>query len=210
MLNKFKRLGKEIVKQFAISFFLCCFIFVLIYIFFSTKINLAMSIANIITVAQNDSVSTNTQPIELDIVKKRLKSYPSYGDLWATLKISDISLELPIYHGDNLNILAAGVGHLAGSYFPGEGGSIILAAHNTIGFFRRLPELHEGSIITIEAKYGTFNYRVTSTNVINYKDEESLPIQSNDELLMLYTCYPVTALGLTTERFVVYAELVGD
>ena len=39
-----------------------------------------------------------------------------------------MKLELPIYHGDTLKILRKGVGHYAGSYFPGENGTVLLAA----------------------------------------------------------------------------------
>ena len=38
--------------------------------------------------------------------------------------------------GDTLDILRYGVGHYAGSFFPGEGGSVIFAAHNN--YFRKL------------------------------------------------------------------------
>ena len=154
--------------------------------------------------------NATSKPIEYDVAKKKMSHYPYYGDVWATLKIPQINLELPIYQGDDLNLLSVGVGHYTGSYLPSEGGSIILAAHNTSNFFRRLPELYEGSQIIIDADYGTFEYSVTATDIIYYKDEDRLPIQKDKELLMLYTCYPVTALGLTTQRYVVYAELVGE
>lgn len=207
MPSKLKKLGKEFAKQFAISFFFCCFIFVILYFLFAGKVTKYISLISASTY-KNESIEI--KPIKFDISKKALTRYPKFKELWATLKIAEIDLELPVYHDDTLDILKNGVGHYIGSYFPGEGGSIVLAAHNNKGFFRRLPELVEGSEIVIEATYGTFTYKLIRTDIINYKDTSKLPIQSNEELLMLYTCYPITAVGLTTERYVVYARLVGE
>ena len=39
-------------------------------------------------------------------------------------------------------------------------------------------------------------------------DVEEVPIQSEKELLMIYTCWPINNLGHATERYVVYANLV--
>ena len=37
----------------------------------------------------------------------------------------------------------------------------------------------------------------------------SLPIQTNKEELMMYTCWPVDTIGFKTKRYVIYAELEG-
>lgn len=206
MPDKLKKLGKEIVKQFAVSFFFCCLVFVILYFLVSGKIAKYVTLINSLTIKTQE---VDIQPVKFDIVSKKLKTYPRIGVKWATLKIDEIDLNLAIYQDDTLDILKKGVGHFLGSWFPGEGGSIILDAHNNKGMFRRLPELSEGSVIVIEADYGTFTYKLTRSDIINKTETDKLPIQSDEELLMLYTCYPVTAVGMTSKRLVLYAELVG-
>ena len=145
-----------------------------------------------------------TEKITFDSVKKRLSSIPSYGTKYGNIKIDKIGLKLPIYFGDSMEILSYGVGHYVGSYFPGEGGSIILAGHNDSGYFERILELVKGDEIVIETGYGTFDYSVSDIKIANENDLSAFPIQEEKELLILYTCYPL-GIGYKTERFVVYA-----
>jgi len=115
---------------------------------------------------------------------------------------------LPLYYGDKLEILRNGVGQSSGAYFPGEGGSIICMGHNTRTFLYHLPEIEKNSIIEIQTTYGTFQYKVYETKIVNMYNVDELPVQKDEEILMLYTCYPVTGLGHKTDRFVVYAKRV--
>ncbi len=70
-----------------------------------------------------------------------LKKHPSFGDKYASLKISKIGINAPIYFGATDEILLKGVVHDSGSYFPGEGGAIIMCEHNYMNNFKRLGEL---------------------------------------------------------------------
>ena len=208
MLNKLKKATRESVKEIALSLFISSLFLLFFFFFVEKKLDTIFSLLNTITISEksNEEVS-----LSFDSVKKRLKNYPSYGSKYATLKIETINLELPIYHGDTMDILNYGIGHYAGSYFPGESGSIVLAGHNNAGFLRRLPEVQIGDRITIETTYGIFYYQMTDSKIINKKDEYLLPIQNEEEFLMIYTCYPVTAIGLTNQRYVLYAKRVeGD
>ena len=175
------------------------------FLFLEKKVNVVFSLLNTITITEKKEEDTT---LSFDSIKKRLKNYPSYGTKYGMLKISSIGVDLPLYHGDTLDILNYGIGHYAGSYFPGESGSIVLAGHNNQGFLRRLPEVQVGEQIIIETTYGTFYYEMTSSRIIDKKEEYLLPIQNEEELLMIYTCYPVTAIGLTNQRYVVYAKRV--
>ena len=65
----------------------------------------------------------------------------NHTNKYATIKIPKIDVDLPVYYGDSLDVLKKGVGHSSGSYFPGEGGSIIYMGHNSkkmfyLGIFR--------------------------------------------------------------------------
>lgn len=205
MLKHLKQVVRESVKEIALSLFISSLFILAFFFLLEKKVNTVFSLLNTITITEKKEEDTT---LSFDSIKKRLKNYPSYGTKYGTLKISSIDVDLPLYHGDTLDILNYGIGHYAGSYFPGESGSIVLAGHNNQGFLRRLPEVQVGDQITIETTYGTFYYEMTSFKIIDKKEEYLLPIQNEEELLMIYTCYPVTAIGLTNQRYVVYAKRV--
>ena len=100
-----------------------------------------------------------------------------------------------------------GVGHSSGSYFPGEGGSIIYMGHNSKKVFRKFSELKLGDEITVNTSYGEYIYKIYDMKLINENEIEELPIQKDKEILMVYTCYPFNNIGYATQRYVVYAEL---
>ena len=195
------------VQELALSFFFVSIILSMVYFYFQEQIIFGLSLVQKITIPA--SVST-VKTLILDQKKQRLEQYPVYGTTYASLKIPSINLELPVYYGDTPEILRYGVGHYAGSYFPGEASSIIYAAHNDKRFFMRIPEIPINENIFIETSYGTFQYQVTNKKIILETDLDSLPIQTEEELLMLYTCYPVNSLGHKTERYVVYAKKVEE
>ena len=154
-------------------------------------------------------INNNEQDTEISLEpeKKRLDSYPEYGTQYATIKIPRIDADLPVYFGDTLEILKKGVGHSSGSYFPGEGGSIIYMGHNSEKIFRRFSELQLGDKITVKTSYGEYTYKIYDMKLIQETQTDMLPIQDEKEILMVYTCYPFKNIGYTTQRYVVYAEL---
>lgn len=139
-----------------------------------------------------------------------LMNCPAYGDQYATLKIPSIGVELPIYYGKTMDLLKNGVGHDEASYFPGEGGSVILMGHNYKRLLGKLPEAKVGEAIQIITNYGEFDYMIYDTKIVNETATNQVPIQAEDEKLMIYTCWPINNIGYATERYVVYAEKVGE
>ena len=201
---------KAIAKQLVVAFFFTAFFIFLVLIIFQNKIDETFSLINKIAVVSATKKSEKAN-IKIDKIKRRLNEYPSYGDVFATIKIPSQSIEASVYHGDALRLVKYGVGHHAGTYFPGEGGTILIAGHNTYAQFRNLPNVSENDEIIIDTIYGKYTYKVDSTDIMQAKDlNESLSINDEKELLMLYTCYPVDTPGFKTQRFVVYASLVGD
>ena len=155
--------------------------------------------------------SVQEKKVLFDKSKMKLKSYPAYGSKYAQIKISSVGIDLPLYYGDNLEILSHGIGQYAGSYFPGEGGTIIIAAHNTYGQFYTLPKVKIGDEVIIKTTYGTYTYKITKTEIANAdKLGENLHIYTDKETIMLYTCYPVETPGYKSNRFVAYGDLVGE
>lgn len=197
---------RVIVKQLAIASFFSIIIILGVLLIIGDKINLYLNILDKMTV---EVIKKENENIHLDLAKKRLINYPLYDTIFATVKIPSIKVEAPLYHGDSLDILKKGIGHYPGSYFPGEGSSVILAAHNSKQHFMYLPKLKKGDTVIIDTIYGTFTYEVYNYKIIKDTDVKSLPVQTDKEILMMYTCYPVARVGHKSKRYVVYAKLVG-
>ena len=150
------------------------------------------------------------QEVKFDSISKRLIDYPLWGSEFAVLAIPNVDIKQKVYQGDTLDILKYGVGHFSGSLFFGEGGSIILAGHNNIGYLYNLPKVKKDDLIYVDAKYGKFTYKVFDTKIIDHSDNLSFTFYNDREVLMIYTCYPVNTIGHKTKRFLVYAEKVGE
>lgn len=205
MHKKYKFKGKAFVTYVALSFLFACVFIVIIHFGLNHTIRRYTNIINTVAIKE----SNNGRKVKFDSVKKKMTSIPSYGSKYGAIKIDKINLDLPLYFGDNEEILSYGIGHYAGSYFPGEGGSIILAGHNDPGYFEKILELGNKDKIVLELYYGTFEYEVYETKIANENDLSSFPIQDEEEKLILYTCYPL-GIGHKTERFIVYAHRVGE
>lgn len=209
MLNFLKKTFREIVKELAISFFFVAILLLGYRFFLQEYLDSKISILNTMVVSPKTG-NTEAKKVEFDDITKRLKVYPKYGSIYATLKIPSISLELPVYFGDTKEILSKGVGHYSGSFFPGENGSIIMGAHNNAGYFRTLPGIKKEDEIILETVYGIFKYKVYDMQIVKTNQLDKIPIVRGEEVLMLYTCYPVTAVGYTNQRYVVYARKVSE
>lgn len=204
--SKFNKI-KAIIKNLIIAFFFSAFIIFIFTLIVGEQFNKYLSIMNSI---QGGYEIASNENVKFDPIKKKLTVQPSWGASFGTLKIPSIDIDIPVYHGDSPEELVDGAGHYAGSYFPGEGASIVLAAHNSHGLFYNLPQIKIGDIATIETIYGTFKYQVYKTDIVDYRDDSKFPIQTDEEILMLYTCYPVDNVWYVDDRFVAYLKLVGD
>ena len=182
--------------------FIICFSLVMIG---KEKFDMAIYLLNIVTVDE-DNVQTITPVLEGNV----LVNYPTYGTKYADLKIDSIGIDLPVYYGADYTILKSGIAHDETSYFPGEGGSVIMAGHNFKTFLANLPEAKIGDRIVLDTTYGIFNYVIYDTRIVKETDVASVPIQQEKEILMLYTCWPINNIGHASERYVVYANLVEE
>ena len=73
--------------------------------------------------------------------------------------------------------------------------------------FRRFSELQIGDEIKVTTTYGEYNYKIYDMQLIKETDLDKVPIQRDEEILMVYTCYPFNNVGYATQRYVVYAKL---
>lgn len=206
MLNKkIIQASKATISVIIVALLLVGIIYLATYLFLGQEIDTAVLLLN--TVAVELDENKKEVPTVLNEEKQTLENYPEYGTQYATIEIPRIGANLPVYFGDTLEILKKGVGHSSGSYFPGEGGSIVYMGHNSKKVFRRFSELQIGDSIKVTTTYGEFNYKIYDMQLIKETELEKVPIQREEEILMVYTCYPFNNIGYADHRFVVYAKL---
>ena len=206
MLNKkIIQASKATISVIIVALLLVGIIYLATYLFLGQEIDTAVLLLNTVAVELNEN--KEEVPTVLNEEKQTLENYPEYGTQYATIEIPRIGANLPVYFGDTLEILKKGVGHSSGSYFPGEGGSIVYMGHNSKKVFRRFSELQIGDSIKVTTTYGEFNYKIYDMQLIKETELEKVPIQREEEILMVYTCYPFNNIGYADHRFVVYAKL---
>ena len=203
MLNLLKKVFKATIINVIVALFVIIVMILLLRLSIGAKVNEVISIANKVSIGVERKVSEPTVMTE----ENKLENYPEYGSKYATIEIPNIDVNLPVYFGETLEILKNGVGHSSGSYFPGEGGSIVYMGHNSKKIFRRFSELQRGDEITVTTNYGKYKYKIYDMKIIKETDVDQIPIQDEKEILMIYTCYPFNNIGYATQRYVVYSEL---
>lgn len=209
MNNKLVQSVKATISSIIVALLIAGLLLLGIKLFLGRKIDEVFTLVNKVSI----NTDTKAEPLETTIGtdantdKNTIKNYPEYGTQYATIEIDKIGVNLPVYYGDTLEILKKGVGHSSGSYFPGEGGSIIYMGHNSKKMFRRFSELQKGNEIKVTTSYGEYVYKIYDMQLIKETELDKLPIQRDKEILMVYTCYPFNNVGYATQRYVVYAEL---
>lgn len=194
---------KATIKYLIVALLITIVIVMGIYLLFGQEVNETLSIASKVAIdIENKKVEETTMSED-----NKIQNYPEYGTQYASIEIPRINVNLPVYFGDTLEVLKKGVGHSSGSYFPGEGGSIIYMGHNSKNMFRRFSELQLGDEIKVTTSYGEYTYKIYDMQLIKETDVDKLPVQKEKEILMVYTCYPFNNIGYATQRYVVYAEL---
>ena len=196
---------KATIIEIIVAFLLVVLSIIILEIAVGQEKETAITLINAMSL-NKENVIINKPVLEGNIIK----NYPEYGSKYAKIQIPKININLDVYYGDTMEVLKKGVGHSSGSYFPGEGGSIIYMGHNSKNVFRGLSKISKGDSIQITTEYGEFKYQVYDMKIVNETDLELLPIQKEKEILMLYTCYPFQNIGYTTQRYVVYAEKIEE
>lgn len=167
-----------------------------------------MEINNYISLFQKRNQVNESR--EIVVNKKEILRYPSLGDVYATILIPNVGIQREVSFGDSHELLNQYIGHDTSSVLPGEGGTIVYSGHNSSKFLGNLKQVKEQDLIIVETTYGTFEYAVTGTKIIEDTDDSSVFIKSEKETLVLYTCYPFSNVLYGTKRMVVYATLVEE
>ena len=172
----------KIVKEICKSIFLILLtaVIIVVCIMLGIKLIIGEKIETGLMLVSKIAITTNKNKTEEKTIineeKKSLENYPEYGTQYATIEI------------------------------PREGGSILYMGHNSKKVFRRFSELQIGDEIKITTTYGEYNYKIYDMQLINESDTDKVAIQRDEEILMVYTCYPFNNIGYATQRYVVYAK----
>jgi LPXTG-site transpeptidase (sortase) family protein len=131
--------------------------------------------------------------------------YPKTGDRIGTITMSSLDLSWPIYQGTANSQLLNGVGHYLNSVLPGQFDNTVLAGHRT-SVFNRLGELNVGEQVLVKTKAGTFKYKIRKFRIVD-RDDRTVIVPTKAGVLTLITCYPFDNIGITTQSFIVVADL---
>ncbi len=165
----------------------------------------------------DDSMLTQTLPsteqggIEDEPKENTVSGYdipsPNEGEKYGVMELVSIGVKADLYYDDSAKVLEKGVGQYTGSYMPGNGKPILVAGHNNT-YFHHIGKLKDGDIIKITTHYGVYEYKVTGHLLSTNTDKNAYDLGQDKEELILYTCYPFNTLGLTKQRWFVYAEKI--
>ncbi len=139
----------------------------------------------------------------------QLLNYSS-TQVMASIEIPVISLNIPIYHGTDDEVLNNGVGHFSFSSLPvgGKSTHCLLTGHRGLPsskLFTRIDELKKGDLIYIHVCDKKLIYEVQKSYVIEPEQILDIEIQEGKDLLSLITCTPY---GINTKRLVVQSKRV--
>lgn len=141
----------------------------------------------------------------------QLREYGRNDEVFAILNIPKINLDMPVYLGATDQNLANGAAHLSQTSLPigGENTNCVIAGHrgwNGAYYFRYVPDLRKGDVVTLQNLWETLSYQVVETKIIAPSDVDAIRIQEGRELLTLLTCHPYASGG--KQRFLVICERV--
>ncbi len=123
----------------------------------------------------------------------------------AVLRIPGLHLEVPLLEGTDAATLNRGVGRIAGTSRPGQGGNIGIAGHRD-GFFRKLKDIRTGDEIELVTISGTDLFVVDQIRITSPADVAVLRPRAKHSLTLV-TCYPFYFVGPAPSRYIVEASL---
>lgn len=182
------------------------------YVEHQSNLKEAMAEASDLIRQPDTTVNSNEQradPVSYrDYLIDKSKFDPKPNDVIGMLEIPKLEAELPIIEGTEEEMLERGVGHYSGTAFPMEDEQILLSGHRDT-VFRDFDKLSVGDHFIVKLPYGTFEYEIRSTDIVD-KDDTTVIRSMGTEVLVVSTCYPFRYLGNAPERYIFYAYPVGD
>ncbi|PSR27926.1 MAG: class D sortase [Sulfobacillus thermosulfidooxidans] len=142
----------------------------------------------------------------VDLKPAALEPEPPLGTVIGTIDIPAIHVNAAVVQGTTDSLLLGAPGHFMGSVLPGESGLSVIAAHNAT-YFHFLNRLTPKDPIIVTTQQGQFIFKETSQAI--WPANANLP-DSSAPTLALEACYPLNALYLTSQRDIVFAQLVKE
>jgi len=128
------------------------------------------------------------------------------GDSLSMIEIPRIGVSAVVVEGVTPHELRIAAGHVPGTALPGEIGNVGIAAHRDT-FFRKLSDIRQGDAIMLTTAFGSYQYTVESTAIVDPSDVEELR-DAAQPTLTLITCYPFYFVGAAPQRFIVRARQI--
>jgi sortase A len=122
------------------------------------------------------------------------------------IRIPKLDYFAAIREGVDSGVLYAGPGHYPTTRWPGDPGTVGVAAHNV--YWINFPELVKGDEIDLETRYGLYRYRVTDTEIVDPDNRTALVTDQNGYHLTLTTCWPLWAGAFATQRYIIHTDQV--
>lgn len=138
--------------------------------------------------------------------------YDFKNDVFATITIPKMNLEMPIYLGASKENIARGITVLANTSLPigGKNTNSVLAGHRGyrgIPFFRDIENLQIGDEVIINNYWQELKYIVSDIQIILPSESEEVLIQDGKDMISLITCHPYRQ---NYQRYVVYCTREDD
>lgn len=138
--------------------------------------------------------------------------YDFKNDVFATITIPKMNLEMPVYLGASKENMARGITVLANTSLPigGKNTNSVLAGHRGyrgIPFFRDIENLQIGDEVIINNYWQELKYIVSDIQIILPSESEDVLIQDGKDMISLITCHPYRQ---NYQRYVVYCTREDD
>ena len=123
----------------------------------------------------------------------------------------DFAIQVPklgyfaaVKEGISSGVLYSGPGHYPDTPWPGDQGTVGVAAHNV--YWVDFPKIGVGDEVDLQTRYGLYRYRVTGSRIVDPSDTTVLVPQSGGYHLTLTTCWPLWAGAFATQRYVIFTD----
>jgi sortase A len=128
------------------------------------------------------------------------------GGIDFAIRIPKLAYFAAIREGVDSGVLYSGPGHYPATRWPGDPGTVGVAAHNV--YWINFPQLAKGDEIDLETRYGLYRYRVTDTEIVNPDNRTALVTDQDGYHLTLTTCWPLWAGAFATQRYIIHTDQV--
>jgi sortase A len=126
------------------------------------------------------------------------------GGVDFAIQVPKLNYFAAVREGVSSGVLYSGPGHYPETPWPGDMGTVGVAAHNV--YWIDFPKLATGDEVDLQTRYGLYRYRVTGSRIVDPSDTTVLVPQSGGHHLTLTTCWPLWAGAFATERYVIFTD----